>query len=905
MSVSIVAGCMNRTENLAKVLHTWLLPEVLEIVIVDWGSHTSVSETLSYIDDPRIRVLQIVGVNRWLLSSAINFGVNHTTGQYILKLDCDNVLRKDFFQKHPICSQDEQNPQIFYTGDWQSARNENEKHLNGVVFVGRSQLLAVGGYNEHIRSYGWDDTDLYDRLCKSGLQRKNIELDSVLHLPHSDTARGGADLHYEIVKNMHVANRHVWNSNSIQPHYVKLATHGSRLSVYRPVDLERNSLSLTDIQTCELLALRTILNDHGYSWCMTRNKTHAFLLRLYYHRFRKKFYIEPKNGIGNRLRALASAAILAKRTSHNLIIVWRKDMHCDAEFHELFRDDALLVCSEYSNSSNFSGSSSENQKSTDLTSTAGTQNLQLDGSSDIYIASACVFSDSRTSWSLESHWLQKHIIPIENILQTINYYATKFDVCQVIGMHIRMGQPASEHAFETTEGWDPAQKLALEKNRSASHYTHFMAYVRSVLNTSDSNSSDLDSHSGDSRKNQKFLLCADNAYIYEEFAKNFGDEILSVEKSVYDRSLEQIQSAVVDIWLLSRCKYVLGSPWSSFTELVARLGATVKIAGTDFGTERYGLLFYPKSYNIGDDIQSLAARAFLPRVDYLVDRDDQTTYLYDTRGVQLGTFEQVLDDKRLTIIENGWFDGRLTKFPPHAKLNPCFISFHLNETKDLFENHGYAAIADQADMNSSMLDSCKKIQYLRKHKIGTRDMHTSHLLDSAGVNTYISGCLTLTLSNFSSKALESSDPHSSELKSNVYVVDTHILEPELLRQHVPEHILYSAEYICHGTNQLLSQSEKEKLALQLLAKYQNARLVITSRLHCALPCIAFGTPVIFLYKNMRIDPRFDNRMKKLLGNGVDLPKDWDWANPKLPAHTLELRDRIAKKLKKRINKFIN
>src|SRR5205085_10361521 len=37
------------------------------------------------------------------------------------------------------------------------------------------------------------------------------------------------------------------------------------------------------------------------------------------------------------------------------------------------------------------------------------------------------------------------------------------------------------------------------------------------------------------------------------------------------------------------------------------------------------------------------------------------------------------------------------------------------------------------------------------------------------------------------------------------------------------------------------------VAEDFLKKYATAKLVVTSRLHCALPCLAFGTPVIFIH----------------------------------------------------------
>jgi exopolysaccharide biosynthesis predicted pyruvyltransferase EpsI len=43
---------------------------------------------------------------------------------------------------------------------------------------------------------------------------------------------------------------------------------------------------------------------------------------------------------------------------------------------------------------------------------------------------------------------------------------------------------------------------------------------------------------------------------------------------------------------------------------------------------------------------------------------------------------------------------------------------------------------------------------------------------------------------------------------------------------------------------------KFQKAEALLEKYAQAKLVITSRLHCALPCIALGTPIIFIPKDI-------------------------------------------------------
>ena len=50
----------------------------------------------------------------------------------------------------------------------------------------------------------------------------------------------------------------------------------------------------------------------------------------------------------------------------------------------------------------------------------------------------------------------------------------------------------------------------------------------------------------------------------------------------------------------------------------------------------------------------------------------------------------------------------------------------------------------------------------------------------------------------------------------------------------------------HSAPDYLGEEIKRAIALRCLDLYRSqARLVITTRLHCALPCIAMGIPVVF------------------------------------------------------------
>ncbi len=60
--------------------------------------------------------------------------------------------------------------------------------------------------------------------------------------------------------------------------------------------------------------------------------------------------------------------------------------------------------------------------------------------------------------------------------------------------------------------------------------------------------------------------------------------------------------------------------------------------------------------------------------------------------------------------------------------------------------------------------------------------------------------------------------------------------------------LLDAEYEPHAIleTELGNEEGKFKYAHDLLTKYSKASVVITSRIHCALPCLGMDTPVIFI-----------------------------------------------------------
>ena len=210
--VSIINASKNRTENLKKSLKTWLThKEVSEIILVDWSCDIPLEIALKeFLHDKRITIIRAENQNRWLLSKSFNLAADFVTKDKILKLDADILLKEDFFQKHVLENGN------FYRGNWKNARDHNEQHLMGVGFFYTDDILKIGGYNELLTTWGYDDNDLYNRLKENNISEIEIDNDSLYHTPHGDDMRfkyqkSSRNKSLEIGKNALLTQRYTWN----------------------------------------------------------------------------------------------------------------------------------------------------------------------------------------------------------------------------------------------------------------------------------------------------------------------------------------------------------------------------------------------------------------------------------------------------------------------------------------------------------------------------------------------------------------------------------------------------------------------------------------------------------------------------------------------------------------------
>ncbi|MGI9527632.1 MAG: polysaccharide pyruvyl transferase family protein [Weeksellaceae bacterium] len=225
------------------------------------------------------------------------------------------------------------------------------------------------------------------------------------------------------------------------------------------------------------------------------------------------------------------------------------------------------------------------------------------------------------------------------------------------------------------------------------------------------------------------------------------------------------------------------------------------------------IIYYKNSDNIGDDIQTYAALKLLGRTDYFLDREQ-----LNKKSTEANT----------KLLCNGWFMKNPQNWPPHSNLIPLFISLYIDH------KHGCHKYMLNDDLNS---------YYKKFGPIGCRDKHTLNLFQGLNIPSYFSGCVTLTLPKYEGEKSEEIllvDPF-------VKVFDQKYVETQIQRI-IPEQYENQVSILTHHDYDLknLNIAQRMDKAEKLLNRYAKAKLIITSRIHCALPATAMGTPVYFM-----------------------------------------------------------
>ena len=139
---------------------------------------------------------------------------------------------------------------------------------------------------------------------------------------------------------------------------------------------------------------------------------------------------------------------------------------------------------------------------------------------------------------------------------------------------------------------------------------------------------------------------------------------------------------------------------------------------------KYGVLFNKSNVNLGDDIQAYATARFYPSLDYFVDREHIHEF-------------QSENNEPVAVIMNAWYMWEKWHWPPARCIVPHMVGIH-------YADHELS-LQPGSPLKYEALEGLGG-EYLKAYSpIGCRDYYTMNQMKNLGINTYFSGCITLTL----------------------------------------------------------------------------------------------------------------------------------------------------------------
>ena len=252
------------------------------------------------------------------------------------------------------------------------------------------------------------------------------------------------------------------------------------------------------------------------------------------------------------------------------------------------------------------------------------------------------------------------------------------------------------------------------------------------------------------------------------------------------------------------------------------------------------MLGYIGSRNIGDYIQTKAVIDMIHPINHKVlDREG----LHKFKGSKIKT------------IMNGWFMENPKNWPPNNNISPLFISFHINPSaeRDLLKP--------------------ESLNYLKQYEpIGCRDTYTQNLLQKNGIKSYYSSCITTTF-NRDKYITNKTQPEGiivigafDRLNPSIDFSSIYRLLLSLIKYpiHKLKYLLKKISFENHLRNQniivkryqqitkrkISSHNQGLKLANDMLKEIAKSEIIITSRIHAALPALAMGLKVVFINEGL-------------------------------------------------------
>ena len=310
----------------------------------------------------------------------------------------------------------------------------------------------------------------------------------------------------------------------------------------------------------------------------------------------KYVLVDAKNGLGNRLRALASAMSVAAALGRPVLLIWVSDLHCNCSYRRLFAQPLpFALLDEEIPRANLTDD--EFQVYNYMRPEPGAVKdafVEADLNRHLYFKSAFIMNHPAGGWKFAQRQIQR-LTPVDRIAEMLQ--ANK----NMVGLHVRNVFDAPRDAQTNTSVTGAAAVEGAQKEygaegarqlmmwRKASHWTNFVPRMIALLRENS-----FRNPLGLAQEPLQFYLAADSEDAYTGLTKRFPNRIKFQQRDCASercdfRDCEGMIYSIVDMLNLGRTKLILGSGWSSYSEVAAYIGGAqgqpvpILMAGRDFG----------------------------------------------------------------------------------------------------------------------------------------------------------------------------------------------------------------------------------------------------------------------------------------------------------------------------------
>jgi hypothetical protein len=251
--------------------------------------------------------------------------------------------------------------------------------------------------------------------------------------------------------------------------------------------------------------------------------------------------------------------------------------------------------------------------------------------------------------------------------------------------------------------------------------------------------------------------------------------------------------------------------------------------------------------NLGDDLQVIAAATFLPRVDTLVDRE--ALHKVELDEPHLVVMNSWFQSAERTLFGLGW---RKKRHAPSPSIDPLFYGFCVGRDR--------------------MLNGTWTPYLAARQPIGCRDRTSVDKLAALSIAAYWTGCITAFFGRHHA-------PIPQSERSGIVFID---VAKEAEAAFVPESLRKRATYLTNAVPEGMINDPLARMhhIARTCDALRRAEFVVTSRLHVALPCVSFGTPVVAIVRDgatkLRRFSGFDEFVPVIFHGGKRPPPKIDW-----------------------------